>query len=270
MNARTIRDAVPAFSRASHTATAQQIIRAARRSAVLRSPAAFAAHELLGSTGRIGRHDLVDGGIVILRHRTRDVDIFDEVLVPPRAYDPPPQVATRLARMTRPRVIDLGGNIGLFALDCIKRHPDVCITSIEPDPTNLPILNFCCTHNRNPDWTIMPVAAGIEAGTVRFTAGLFADSAVSDHGAVEVPMVDVFPLLADADFIKIDIEGSEWPILLDDRFLTLRAPVVVLEWHKAGAPPGDVRETVLARLTRAGYRAHANGSNHHGVAWAWR
>jgi FkbM family methyltransferase len=237
---------------------------------VLQSPAAFAAHELLGSPGRVGHHKLAAGGVAVLRHRTRDVDIFDEVLVPPRAYDPPPAVAERLAALARLSVLDLGGNIGLFGLDCLRRYPGARITSLEADAANIQILRACRSRNPHADWTIMPVAAGARAATVRFNAGEFADSAVSPDGSVEVPVIDIFPLVANADFVKIDIEGSEWPILLDDRFASVTARVVALEWHERGAPPGDARATILDRFADSGYVGSAEGNRHHGLAWAWR
>jgi len=197
---------------------------------VLRRPGAFVAHELLGTPGRVGGHELVDGGVV-----------------------------------------DVGGNIGLFALDALRRYPGAIVTSVEPDPTNLPVLNACRARNGSADWTIIPAAAGPEAGAVRFDAGHFADSAISADGTVEVPMIDLFPLLDGADLVKIDIEGGEWPILLDARFRDVRAPVVVLEWHAAQAPADrETRGVVLEIFAAAGYRALAEGDNHHGVIWGWR
>ncbi len=273
MNARTIRDAVPALGRASRSTMAQQVIRAARRSAVLESPAAFAAHELLGGAGRVGYHSLVGGGLAVLRHRTRDVDIFDEVLVPPRAYDPPPQAAKLLAGMMRPRIVDLGGNIGLFAIDCLRRFPNARITSVEADPMNLPLLNACRAHNPNADWTLLPVAAGRESTTMGFVAGQFADSAVSEHGTTEVMMIDAIRLFADADFVKIDIEGSEWPILGDPRWPQAMDAVAVLalEWHARGCPTSDPHAAGVDAVRAAGFTVDPGRHGwHHGNIWGWR
>ena len=49
------------------------------------------------------------------------------------------------------------------------------------------------------------------------------------------PRVDVFPYLAAADLVKIDIEGSEWEILADARFAGIAARVLVLEYHPQGS-----------------------------------
>ena len=271
MNLRTIRDAVPGLTYVSGSDTAQQFIRGVRRSAVLRAPVEFAARELLGSRGRVGCHELVGGGVAVLRHRSRDVDIFDEILVPPCGYDSPPEIAERLTGMTRPRVVDLGGNIGLFAIDCLRRYPTANITSIEADPTNLSVLNRCRARNPHASWKIVAAAAGIERGTVRFNSGQFADSAVSEHGPIDVPMIDVFPLLGAADFVKIDIEGSEWPILLDSRFAGVCATAIVLEWHAGRAPePSRACDLALARIVDAGYRTRSDPGVGHGIIWGWR
>jgi hypothetical protein len=84
---------------------------------------------------------------------------------------------------------------------------------------------------------------------------------------------DAFPLIADADLVKIDIEGGEWPILADARFASMRARAVVLEYHIDGSPSGDPAGSAAAALTAAGFvvgepvPATAPG---YGTLWAWR
>jgi hypothetical protein len=90
---------------------------------------------------------------------------------------------------------------------------------------------------------------------------------------IDVPVVDVLPELADADFVKIDIEGAEWPILADLRFRELRAGVVVLEYHDEGCPEPDAGAAAEQALARASYtvlhaqRKPAFGA---GIIWGFR
>lgn len=271
MNVRAIRDAVPGLARIAQAPTVQQVIRGARRSTVLDSPASFVAHELLAPAGRVAAHTLVGGGVAVLRHRTRDVDIFDEILVEPREYTLPQEAQDRLAMLTAPRVLDLGGNVGLFALDVLRRWPAARVTSIEADPANLPILRACVAHNPQAQWIVIAAAASTAAGTLMIDSGRFADSVVSEQGTTAVPSVDAFELLADTDLVKIDIKGSEWHILLDKRFRALRAPVLVMEWHAQQAPRRhDLHDLAVSLVERAGYTTCGGACGDHGTVWGWK
>jgi FkbM family methyltransferase len=199
------------------------------------------------------------------------VDIFDETLVEPRAYKQPTEVHVRLSQVPSPRVLDLGGNIGLFALDCLRGYPLARVTCVEADPENISILRACAHLNPQARWTIIAAAASIQNGTVMFAAGNFADSAVSAYGTVSVPSIDVFPLLTDVDFVKMDIEGSEWPIVMDQRFESITAPVIVIEWHVRQAPAvRDPHALMLSRLNAAGYETAGSGTADHGTIWGWK
>jgi hypothetical protein len=87
-------------------------------------------------------------------------------------------------------------------------------------------------------------------------------------------VVDLFGLDHAVDLLKLDIEGGEWPILLDGRLAALRAGAVVAEWHGRRAPERRPREAVARLLRTAGYTAFADGpydpNADVGVLWAWR
>src|ERR1019366_8875732 len=93
--------------------------------------------------------------------------------------------------------------------------------------------------------------------------------AVTDH----VVAVDALELLSDVDFAKIDIEGSEWDLLRDQRFAASAPAVLVLEWHQRGCPTGDAYEAALDLLRRAGYEVEGEPTptgQQYGTIWAWR
>lgn len=126
------------------------------------------------------------------------------------------------------------------------------------------------------------------AGEQLFVAGLFAESQLAevvdpaarapdsaplqDGKTITVRTVDLFEQDHDVDLIKIDIEGGEWSILTDPRLGSLRADVIVLEWHASGCPEPDPRATAVRLLRAAGYRRleESERREHTGLLWAWR
>ncbi len=62
-----------------------------------------------------------------------------------------------------------------------------------------------------------------------------AASAPSD--VVRLPSGDVLPKVAEADLVKLDIEGGEWVLLADERFVAVRA--LELGYHRDGCPGAD-------------------------------
>jgi FkbM family methyltransferase len=246
------------------------------RWSTVKDPIRFNSAELFGPRGRAQLHQIRDGRVV-LRHRTRDTDIFDEIFVGDLAYDPPPAVALRFRDRPPQRVLDLGGNVGLFGVYALARWPAATITSVEPDPENLPLLARCIEANAATDrWTVIAACAASQPGTVAFSGGRFADSAVALDGEVvtdHVVAVDAFDLFTEADLAKIDIEGAEWDLLLDPRFAAAAPAVVVMEWHQRGCPMNDAYTTALDTFGRAGYAvegAPPPAGFQYGTIWAWR
>jgi FkbM family methyltransferase len=222
----------------------------------------------------LGAYHTRAGGVGYrVRHGTRDVGIFAEVFIAGE-YDPPPAVSARLGDLGRsPRILDLGANIGLFAAYCREHWPDASITAVEPDPENLELLRATATAAKV---VVVPACAATHEGTVRFVAGEFAESHVaaadSKEDTIELPSVDAFRFLHAADLVKIDIEGSEWEILADDRFAELEAEAVAMEWHDIRCPHPDPRVAAHAALERAGFEVLCENrplaSN--GTIWALR
>ena len=156
------------------------------------------------------------------------------------------------------RAVDLGANIGLFGAWLLGRCPDAEVVAYEADPANAAVHRLAIEANGLEErWRLVEAFAGTQEGTTRFTTGLHA---VSHEGeGIEVPVVDVLPELADADLVKIDIEGAEWPILADSRFRELQARLVVLEYHAEGSPQPDPAAAAEQALTGAGYEVHHAG-----------
>lgn len=213
---------------------------------------------------------------VVLRHGSHDAWVLDEIHRPPRAYEPPPAVADVLQDIAarRPlRVLDLGANVGLFTVYVLSEYPEAAVTSYEPEPDNARVLARCAERNASADIEVVQACAMTATGTVKITPGGSAHACVGDATGVDVAGVDVLPLLAGYDFIKMDIEGSEWPILHDERWPHIMREVMafVLEWHERGCSENRPGEAALAAVKAAGFSVAASDlDSSHGVIWGWR
>jgi FkbM family methyltransferase len=261
VNVRTITD-LPAVGRVLATVTAARQVRESLR---------FATRELGRSTA-LRRYSLSGTEVAIhIRHNSPDVAVLIEIFAD-RFYEPPARVKQLLAKHA-PRVLDLGANIGLFGAFLTTRVPGVRIIGFEPDRANAAVHRQTIAVNRRGEtWTLIEACAANADGTVSFQGGAFAGSRIEASAAATVPALDVFAHLDGVDLLKMDIEGSEWPILYDDRMRGAPVPALVLEYHPHLCPGGDARETAFELLGRCGYEVQPifHDPQGHGMLWAWR
>jgi FkbM family methyltransferase len=232
----------------------------------------------VGGHGRLVKHRLRESGMVVaLEHGTPDVHAFDELFFQ-RIYEPPDEVSAALGRLGRPpRILDIGANIGLFGAWALGRWPGAEIDAFEPDPRNAAVHRRTILANgRDRAWRLHEAAASNRDGTMAFHTGRFVLSgpaANDDPEASSLPMRDVLPLIANADFVKIDAEGSEWAILDDPRFAATRARAVALEYHPDLCPEPDARAAAVLRLEAAGFAVTdvpTPAPPGYGSLWAYR
>jgi FkbM family methyltransferase len=195
------------------------------------------------------------GVAVALRHHTGDVLVLDEIFSQGE-YEPPAEVEAVLAALpARLRVVDLGANIGLFGAWALGRFPEATILAVEADPGNAAIHRQTIAANGlDGRWRLVEAFAATSAAVVPFAADEHATSHAA-HGSeksIEVTTIDVFPELTEVDLLKIDIEGAEWELLADPRFVELRPRVVVLEYHEQGCPSADPPAAAERALRAAG------------------
>ncbi len=185
-----------------------------------------------------------------------------------RFYAPPPPVLTALGNGPK-RILDLGGNVGLFGLWSLVNWPNADLTAFEPDPSNADRYRAFLGSNA-PHWTLKESVASNVDGHARFSAMGRAGSSLShnDEG-VTVEQVDVLPLLNDFDLVKIDIEGGEWAILLDERFASVQVKVIALEFHPARCPTQDASAAAVAALSLAGFSTVPIMDDGNGVGMLW-
>ena len=268
----------------------QYLIQTLRGAGVVRESVRFAA--LQTGPPRLTDYHLEGSSLrIFLRHRTRDVNILNEIFGSTggrHSYEPPAPVARLLDSNPAPAILDLGGNIGLFGIYALDRWPSATVESFEPDPTNLSVLNRTVDANGFQDrWSVSEFAVANREAELDFVAGLSADSYLAGEAngsgkqagagagngqTITVRAVDFFAGDPSGDLIKMDIEGGEWALLTDRRFAALKFDVLVLEWHARGCPFPDAHEATVRLLGAAGYNRleEVSKGRDSGLLWAWR
>ena len=242
----------------------------------VRESVRFFIRELRRAPGIHMYHLRSNGVLVAIRHAGVDAATLAELFYH-GYYEPPDEVTERLGEVVS--ILDLGANIGLFGAFAATRWPRARIAAYEPDPANAESLARTISANGLAGrWTLLRAAAGSSDGEVSFAGGLGVGSHVvqgdrgPSPGTIKVALRDVLAQVAEADLVKMDIEGGEWPILSDPRFAEHPPRVLVLEYHPDGCPDGDPRAAVARALDRAGMSTTAiwHRDDGHGMLWAWR
>jgi FkbM family methyltransferase len=135
------------------------------------------------------------------------------------------------------QVLDLGANVGLFALYVASRNRDATIHCFEPEAKNFKMLLENASHNSKARIKAYDKAVSDSCRSAKLQFHGSAGHALSDQGSVSVECVDlakVFELtgVERFDFCKIDIEGSEKELLhsaTEDQIR--RMGTISMEWH---------------------------------------
>jgi FkbM family methyltransferase len=196
-----------------------------------------------------------------IRHGSGDAGTWAEVNIDD-VYHAPWELPSGL------RVLDLGGHVGYFARFALERWSVGSLVSVEPDPGNWEVLQRNREAVADLHWQLVHAAATTHDGTVRFAGGRGPGSHIEDGSADLVPSIDALRLLGECDLAKIDIEGAEWAVLADPRFVARAPPLLVLEYHPA---PGVVDAAAEARalLQAAGYELVEGAIQAFGIGMLW-
>lgn len=260
----------------------QRAIESIRAARAVHAPLRFLARQL--GPSRPARYRLRRSGqTAVIRHHSRDVEVLNEIFGGTGgrlAYEPPPDLGEMLDAIPSPRILDLGGNVGLFGLYALHRWPSASLHSFEPDHENARLMSAVIAENGLQErWSLTSSAVADHAGTMAFRAGLTADSHLVAldaqelaEGDVQVPVVDLFAIDGRHDIVKMDIEGGEWGVLVDPRMADLATDIIVLEWHTQGCPAPDPRAHVIDLLRKAGFTElhEPLEPSHCGMFWARR
>lgn len=240
----------------------QDVLHGVRGIRAVDQPGAFMCRQVLGRS--VASYRLRNGMTFSIRHRTEDMVIFSRLFWC-KIYEPPLEIRERFQKPLR--VVDLGAHIGLFSAHL---GPEASVTAVEADPRNAVMLERMVAANRL-DWRVIRGYASNRPGQINFAGGKSRLSKADPSGS-PIERVDVFPLFAGADLLKMDIEGGEWDILGDPRMREEGPPIVVMEWHSVGCGERDARQAARDSFQAAGYSGFAlrDPPGDAGHLWAWR
>jgi len=156
-----------------------------------------------------------------------------------------------------PLIIGGGSNIGVSILYVKRLYPAARIIGFEPDPDIFRILQENVSVNRLDGVELINAGLGSETRVAHFVADHSAGGRVADEaGSIDVRIVPLSESITDTvDFLKLNIEGEELPVLreLESSGKLGLVQQLVLEYH--GWPAGEQRlGGILELLGRNGFR----------------
>jgi FkbM family methyltransferase len=235
----------------------EQIARAVRHAPVLRRAE---------PVWRIARpvYDLVLAH-AFARGLERTVNGTEPMRLDPRCRNVPtvyePEVWFSLLNAVRPgdTFVDVGANIGLYAVAAARRVRPGKVIAFEPDAGNAELLARTVALNDVGEVVeVRRIALGAERGELPFRSAM-QQSGFDARGTEVVPMSTLDSEIdGRVDVLKIDVEGFEPEVLAGAHSLLLdeerRPHTVFLESHPAIlAARGLEEDGLLEQLERAGY-----------------
>jgi len=168
-----------------------------------------------------------------------------------------PNIRLRIAEHSPITVVDVGANIGDFALGILSNMNDT-IVAIEPGAENFELLqhNLRLNDVRNP--VLIQLAAHDRKELVHLhgsNSDFYVDPMPNGHQALGVPLDSLMSTLGmrSVDIMKVDVQGHEKHVLLGMQELLGRHAIrlLIVEVHEKRRQ--DVNE-IAALLQVSGYR----------------
>jgi FkbM family methyltransferase len=139
---------------------------------------------------------------------------------------------------TRPVIIDCGANIGLSVIYFKRLYPTAKLIAFEPDPGIFELLEKNIRLNNLQDVELHQSAVWTENGSISFSANSTEASHISENAdpttAQQVKterLADFLSLAEKIDFLKVDIEGAEWKVMLDCARHLSKIQNMFIEYH---------------------------------------
>jgi FkbM family methyltransferase len=161
------------------------------------------------------------------------------------------------------RIVDVGANVGHSILYWAPHFPEARIEAFEPHPVHLDLLRRTIALNHLTDRvTVYDVAAGTRGGRAELADHGTASAIIAEDGPggalrqniYLIEVADFFEVIGEArvDLLKLDCEGAEFDLLMDERFEQLDVRNLVMEWHETAAHPTAERD-LSSRLLELGW-----------------
>jgi len=193
-------------------------------------------------------------GHELLINRFMSTYIFTELFIH-KCYDE----ALESLSSSRPRLLEVGGNTGMFSLRTKLLFPNARILSYEPEPTNYRVFNDLIRSNRLNDIELRQEALGTTNGKIRLNINkknLGGHSIVDNFGgeSIEVALSSFNELIIQEkpfDLIKLDCEGAEEQILLGlEPMIATKIQKIIFE----SAVPEKRLQLIHTKLKTLGYK----------------
>ncbi|HJR58741.1 MAG TPA: FkbM family methyltransferase [Vicinamibacterales bacterium] len=170
-------------------------------------------------------------------------------------------------RPTDDVIIDAGANVGLFTCWAASRNPRASIVAVEPSPENFKRLQEHLRLNRLEQRVqALQVALGSDRTTAWLSTTASAgqmlhltDQSTPQAVAVEaIPLADLLSQVPQRqiDFLKMDIEGSEYGVLMSvgpDQLARVRR--LTVEYHPPASDRPHAKADLVRHLIACGYRS---------------
>lgn len=184
----------------------------------------------------------VDGGTFLFQHR----EIIERA------------VYRFVTLKERPRILDVGANIGVSVVYFKSLYPQCRLTAFEADPRLAAVLRENCSNRALDDVEVIAKAAWVGSGPIQFQADETDAGRITDSrggsGSIEVPAVRLRDWLEEeVAMLKMDIEGAETDVLLDCADRLDRVENLFVEYHDFVGRPQRLHE-LLGLLIKSGFR----------------
>jgi len=152
-------------------------------------------------------------------------------------------------------ILDCGANIGLSVIYLKKLFPDATIIAFEPDSLNFSLLQQNMAHFGFRNVELRQEAIYSENTWLDFSSSGDLGSRIEQgSGGGQVKGVRLKDLLnREITFLKLDIEGAEYKVLMDAGDAIRNVGRLFIEYHGSFAQNAELNE-ILQLITRNGFR----------------
>lgn len=159
-----------------------------------------------------------------------------------------------------PVIIDCGANIGLSTIFFKQIYPKSKIFCFEPDPKIFEMLKYNLTQFNYNDIQIFNKAVWIKNEKLSFqTDNSWGGKIVSNEfeNSINIDAIDLSSFLNQkVDFLKIDIEGAEYEVIINCKdLISKNVKNIFFEWHSF-SNKGQVLGSLLSFFEKSNFRYH--------------
>ncbi len=163
-----------------------------------------------------------------------------------------------------PYIIDCGANMGLSVLFFAKNYPGSTIIAFEPEPPIYDVLEKNITSYKLQNVTAVKKAVWNSETTLEFYTDKGMGGSVENSFSNQAPVLVETVRLKDyldkpVDFLKMDIEGSEYAVLVDCKDELKNIQNIFIEYHSYIRKEQHL-EDILSMLKESGFRYHLRQS----------